>query len=314
MIDLTRKRITVTGGAGFLGRQIVAKLREQNCQSVFVPRSKDYDLRTLSEIERMLRDSRPDVIIHAAAYAGGIGLNQQRPAELFYDNAMMGIQLIHESYLAKVEKFVQIGTVCEYPKYTPVPFIEKDLWEGMPEETNSAYGLAKKMLLVQGIAYRRQYGFNSIHLLPVNMYGIFDHFDLGTSHVIPALIRKFIEAKQTNKLFVEVWGTGKVSREFLYVEDAADAVVKAAQFYDGADPINIGSGREISIYDLVTKIKSIVDFKGAVIFNSHLPDGQPRRCLDCSRAEAVFHFTANTTLDDGLQKTIAWYLAENTNG
>lgn len=311
MIDLSKKRICVTGGAGFLGQHIVDELWKRDVENIFIPYSCEYDLRTLKDIKTLLNELEPDIIIHAAAQAGGIGLNQEKPAELFYNNAIMGIQLMHEAYKAGVEKFVQIGTVCEYPKFCPTPFKEEDLWNGYPEETNAPYGLAKKMLLVQGQAYRKQYGFNAIHLLPVNLYGPHDNFDPSSSHVIPALIRKFLEAKRNGNEDVTIWGNGKASREFLYVEDAAYAIVNATEMYDSSEPINIGSGEQYHIATLAGIIADELNFKGTILFDSSKPNGQPRRHLDTSRALKEFDFKANTVLWEGLRKTIDWYLKEN---
>lgn len=311
MLDLSTKRVCLTGGNGFLGRYILAELDSVGCRNIFVPSSKDYDLRTLYGIRSMLQDAKPEIIIHAAAQAGGIGLNQARPAELFFNNAIMGIQLLNESYLAGIEKAVMLGTVCEYPINTPVPFSEKDLWEGYPEGTNASYGLAKKSLLVMGQAYRQQYGFNSIHLLPVNLFGPFDNFNVDSSHVIPALIRKFSEAKKNNASKVTIWGDGSASREFLYVEDCAEAVVKATELYDKGDPINIGTGQEIAIKDLVSLIANLLDFRGDIIYDISKPNGQIRRCLDVTKAYKEFGFRAETDLTAGLIKTINWYLENN---
>jgi|ERR1700693_31253 len=307
MIDLYKKRVCVTGGAGFFGRRIVEELFKGGCKHVFVPRSSFYDLRTEKDIRSMLCYHPSDIIIHAAAQAGGIGLNQNKPAELFYNNAVMGALLMNQAYKWGVEKFIQIGTVCEYPKLTETPFREEDLWKGYPEETNAPYGVAKKSLLVMGQAYRQQYGFNVIHLLPVNLYGPGDNFKIESSHVIPALIRKFVEAKKTDESTVKLWGTGNASREFLYVEDAAKAVVKATQLYDKADPINIGSGKEIKISSLALMIGSMVGYEGEITFDPSKPDGQPRRLLDTRKALEEFGFVATTDLKDGLRKTIDWY-------
>jgi len=296
----------VTGGGGFLGRRVVARLATESAD-VFVPRSADYDLRDRGAIERALRDGRPEVVIHLAAVVGGIGANRENPGRFFYENAVMGIQLIEASRLAGVAKFVTIGTVCSYPKFTPVPFHEDDIWGGYPEETNAPYGLAKKMLLVQGQAYRAQYGFDVIHLIPVNLYGPGDNFDPASSHVIPALIKKFIDAEATGQRFVEVWGTGSASREFLYVDDAADGIVRGTATYDGAEPINLGVGSEITIRDLVTLIGELVGFDGDIRWDATKPDGQPRRALDTSRARDLLGFTARTSFEDGLRATIAWY-------
>jgi GDP-L-fucose synthase len=303
----TQRRVLVTGGAGFLGSFVVDKLRERGCQHIFVPRSSDYDLRDIQAVRRVLADSKPDIVIHLAARVGGIGANRARPAEFFYDNLLMGIQLLHESWRAGVEKFVAIGTVCAYPKFTPVPFKEEDLWNGYPEETNAPYGLAKKMLLVQSQAYRSQYGFNSIYLLPVNLYGPRDNFDLETSHVIPALIRKCLEAIAQGDDYIIVWGTGQATREFLYVEDAAEGILLAAEHYNASDPVNLGSGMEISIKDLVQLIAKLTGFTGEIIWDTTKPDGQPRRCLDITKAERLFGFRAKTSFEEGLRKTIEWY-------
>ena len=301
------KRVLVTGGSGFLGSFEVEKLREKGCKDIFVPHSEEYDLRQLDVIQRLLKDTKPDMIIHLAARVGGIGANRAHPAEFFYDNLMMGVQLMHESWRAGINKFVAIGTVCAYPKFTPVPFKEDDLWNGYPEETNAPYGLAKKMLLIQAQTYRQQYGFNAIYLLPVNLYGQRDNFDLESSHVIPALIRKCIEAAKRNDDHIVVWGTGKPTREFLYVEDAAEGILLAAERYNGSEPVNLGSGMEISIHDLVHLIARLTGFKGKIVLDSSKPDGQPRRCLNTERAERVFGFRAKTSFEDGLRRTIKWY-------
>jgi GDP-L-fucose synthase len=301
------RRVLVTGGAGFLGAPVVARLEARGAREVFVPRSRDYDLTQLEAIRQVLADSRPDVVIHLAALAGGIGANRARPGEFFYDNLMMGAQLMHESYVAGVEKFAGIGTVCAYPKFVPVPFREEDLWQGYPEETNAPYGLAKKMLLVQGQAYRDQYGFNAIHLLPVNLYGPRDNFDLETSHVIPALIRKSLEAKARGDEAIVAWGTGAPTREFLYVDDAAEGIVLATERYDGAEPVNLGSSYEISIRRLLETIVDLVGFEGEIVWDTSKPDGQPRRKLDVSRAREYFGFEARTFFEEGIRKTVAWY-------
>ncbi len=303
----TNRRVCVTGGAGFLGSYVVRLLQERGAKEVFVPRIEQYDLVQLEAIQRMLKDARPDVIIHLAALVGGIGANRARPAEFFYVNLMMGVQLIHEAWKFGVEKFVAVGTICAYPKYTPVPFKEEDLWNGYPEETNAPYGLAKKMLLVQAQAYRQQYGFNAIYPLPVNLYGPGDNFDLETSHVIPALIRKFIEARERNEQQVVLWGDGSPTREFLYVEDAAEGLLLATERYDGPEPFNLGSGQEIRIKDLAQLIARLTDFQGEIVWDTSKPNGQPRRSLDTSRAERLFGFRAHTPLEQGLQQTIAWY-------
>jgi GDP-L-fucose synthase len=301
------KRVTVTGGAGFLGRFVVGKLKTYNGVEVFVPRSRDYNLIEKTDILRMMDDSRPDCVIHLAAVVGGIGHNQKNPGKFFYDNLMMGAQLIEQARLQGVKKFVATGTVCAYPKFTPVPFREDDLWNGYPEETNAPYGLAKKMMLVQSQAYRDQYGFNSIFLLPANLYGPGDNFDLETSHVIPALIRKCIEARRRGHNTIEVWGSGNPSREFLYVEDCAEGIVRAAAAYDEGDPVNLGNGREVVIRDLVETIGRLTGFSGEVVWQSNKPDGQPRRQLDISRAFEKFGFQARTSLEAGLKQTIDWY-------
>ncbi len=301
------KRVLVTGGSGFLGTFVVEKLREKACREIFVPRSEEYDLRQIDVIQRLLKDTEPNMIIHLAARVGGIGANRAHPAEFFYDNLVMGVQLMHESWHVGIKKFVAVGTVCAYPKFTPVPFREDDLWNGYPEETNAPYGLAKKMLLVQAQTYRQQYGFNAIYLLPVNLYGQGDNFDLESSHVIPALIRKCIEAAKRNDDHIVVWGTGKPTREFLYVEDAAEGILLAAEKYNGSEPVNLGSGMEISIRDLVYLIARLTGFKGEIVWDDTKPDGQPRRCLDTSRAERLFGFRARTSFEDGLRRTIEWY-------
>jgi GDP-L-fucose synthase len=307
MKNLAKNKILITGGGGFLGRHIIKRLKEKCVleKNLIVPRSKDYDLRDKKVCEKVLKGV--DVVIHLAANVGGIGYNQKNPGSLFYDNLTMGVHLMEEARKAKVKKFVAVGTVCAYPKHTPVPFKEDDLWIGYPEETNAPYGLAKKMLLVQAQAYRQQYGFNAIYLLPVNLYGPHDNFDPKSSHVIPALIRKFTEARDKNKPEVVVWGTGKATREFLYVEDAAEAIVLATEKYDKERPINLGSSFEITIKDLVKLIKSIVGYKGRVVWDKTKPDGQPRRKLDTSRAEKEFGFKSKTDFETGLIKTIEWY-------
>ncbi len=304
------KRVVVTGGAGFLGSVVCAKLKERGAGSVFAPRSAQYDLREKEAIVRMFRDGRPELVIHLAAVVGGIGANQANPGLFFYDNAIMGIQLIEQARLYGLEKLVITGTICAYPKFTPVPFKEENLWEGYPEETNAPYGLAKKMLLVQAQAYRQQYGMNAIYLLPVNLYGPRDNFDLETSHVIPALIRKFIEAKEAGVDHVVAWGTGGVTREFLYVDDAAEGIVLAAERYNKAAPVNLGSSQEVTIKEIATTIKDLVGFRGDIVWDASKPDGQPRRKLDTTRARQEFGFVAKTTLTEGLRTTIAWYLRE----
>lgn len=302
------KRILITGGAGFLGSHIVENLVKKRGVSeklIVVLRSKDTDLRVYDNCRKAVENV--DIIIHLAAKVGGIGYNQKNPGTLFYDNIIMGAQLMEAARLAKVEKFVQIGTVCAYPKFTPPPFKEEDLWNGYPEETNAPYGIAKKSLLVMAQAYRQQYGMNIIYLLPVNLYGPKDNFDLESSHVIPALIRKFVEATEKGQKEVEVWGTGQASREFLFVEDAAEAIILATEKYNKAEPVNLGTGKEITIKDLVTIIAQLTNFDGETVWNTSKPDGQPRRCLDTSRAEKEFGFEAKTSFTDGLQKTIEWY-------
>jgi GDP-L-fucose synthase len=307
MAPLVGRRVLVTGGAGFLGHEVVRLLGGAGAGNIFVPRSAQFDLRTAEGITAALRASQAEVVIHLAALSGGIGANRAAPARMFYDNAAMGIQLMEEARLFGVEKFVTFGTVCSYPKFTPVPFHEDDLWNGYPEETNAPYGLAKKMLLVQGQAYRAQYGFNSIHLLAVNMYGPGDKFDPATSHVIPALIRRCVEAREADSPIVKVWGTGKASREFLHVGDAARAVLLAAERYDGGDPINIGSGEEITVRSLATMIQRMTRFSGRLEWDPSKPDGQPRRALDTTKAWREFGFRAATPLEEGLQETVAWY-------
>jgi len=300
-------RVVVTGGDGFLGRHLVKRLKSYGDVDVFIPRSREYNLVERTDVERMLDDSRPEMVIHLAAVVGGIGANQKNAGRFFYENLMMGTQLIEQSRLHGVQKFVAIGTVCAYPKFTPVPFREDDLWNGYPEETNAPYGLAKKMMLVQAQGYRKQYGFNTIFLLPANLYGPGDNFDLETSHVIPALIRKCIEARRSGDPFIEVWGSGDVSREFLYVEDCAEGILLAAKDYDGNGPVNLGTGREILIRDLVKIIARLTGFEGEIRWQTSRPDGQPRRQLDVTRAVEEFGFRAHTALEDGLRRTIDWY-------
>jgi len=307
------KRVVVTGGAGFLGSHIVHELQARGCNAIIVPRQRDYDLRTREAIVRLLDDSAPQLIIHAAGHVGGIGANRERPGEFFYDNLMMGVQLLDEAYRRGIEKFVTLGTVCAYPKFTPTPFHEEDLWNGYPEETNAPYGLAKKMLLVQGQAYRQQYGFNSIFLLPVNLYGPRDNFDPAISHVIPALIKKCVEARDAGASFIEVWGDGSPTREFLYAPDAARGIVLAAEHYNGDEPVNLGSAFEISIRDLVETIARVTGFKGELRWDTTKPNGQPRRKLDTSRAKAYFGFEAQTSFEEGLRATVAWYEAQTKN-
>ncbi|MCX5695159.1 MAG: GDP-L-fucose synthase [Candidatus Omnitrophica bacterium] len=307
MINLKNKRILVTGGNGFLGSFVVRKLKERGCKNIFIPRSKDYDLVQMAAVKKLYKDARPDIVIHLAAKVGGIGANRDNPGKFFYDNLMMGVQLIEVGRLKKIEKFVAMGTICAYPKFTPVSFREEDLWCGYPEETNAPYGLAKKMLLVQSQAYRQQYGFNSIFLLPVNLYGPGDNFDPVSSHVIPALIKKCIDALRKKKNSITVWGTGKPTREFLYVADAAEGIILATEKYNKSEPVNLGAGFEISIKDLVKLIAKLTGFKGKIIWDKSKPDGQPRRCLDTSRAAKEFGFKAKTKFEKGLAQTIEWY-------
>lgn len=309
-MNISEKKFIVTGGAGFLGTMVVEKLIKKGVkkENIFIPRKRDFDLRREEDIKRMFRYFMPNIIIHLAAHVGGIGYNQKNPGQLFHDNLLMSTHLLGYSRLYKIEKFVGVGTICSYPKFTPVPFKEQDLWSGYPEETNAPYGLAKKMLLVQSQAYRKQYNFNAIHLLPVNLYGPGDNFDPESSHVIPALIKKVREAIKNNDKKVIVWGSGKASREFLYVNDAAQAIILATEKYDKGDPINIGSGVEITIKNLINKITSIMEFNGKVEFDKSKPDGQPRRKLDVSKAEKEFGFRAKTSFDEGLKKTIEWYI------
>ena len=311
-IDLSTKRICVTGGAGFLGQHLVRNLQSKGAQDIFIPRYPEYDLVKSEDIARMLTDAQPDIIIHLAAHVGGIGANLARPAEFFYDNLMMGVQLMHQAWQRGVEKVVALGTICAYPKFTPIPFKEEHLWDGYPEETNAPYGLAKKMLLVQSQAYRQQYGFNSIFLLPVNLYGPGDNFDLASSHVIPALIRKCIEAKEQGADEIVAWGDGSPTREFLYVEDAAEGIALATQYYNRSDPVNLGSNFEISIKDLTGLIARLTGFEGRVRWDTSKPNGQPRRKLDTTRAKEYFGFSAKTNFEDGLRKTIDWYLANRS--
>lgn len=301
------RRVMVTGGAGFLGSAVVCCLQAAGATEIFVPRSRDYDLRTKEGIDRALADGTPDLVIHLAAVVGGIGANRENPGRFFYENAIMGVQLMEQARLAGVAKLVGVGTVCSYPKHTSVPFREEDLWNGYPEETNAPYGLAKKMLLVQGQAYRAQYGFNVIHLVPVNLYGPGDNFDPASSHVIPALIKKCEDSIESGADHIDVWGTGSASREFLYVDDAAEGIVLAAERYDGAEPVNLGVGREITIRELVTLIAELTGFTGEVRWDASKPDGQPRRALDTSRARERFGFVARTRWEDGLRATIDGY-------
>lgn len=308
-LDLTSKRILVTGGGGFLGSHIVEQLRRSGCTHVLAPRRSQFDLTRPEHVERLLTECRAEIVIHAAAAVGGIGANRENPGRFFYENAIMGIQLIEGCRRHRVEKTVVLGTVCAYPKFTPVPFREENLWSGYPEETNAPYGIAKKALLVQCQGYRQQYGMNSIFLLPVNLYGPRDNFDLNSSHVIPALIRKCLEANERGDEEIIVWGDGSPTREFLYVEDAAEAVIRAVERYDKADPVNIGSGDEICVRDLAEKIAALTSFQGRIVWDTTKPNGQPRRCLDVTRAAREFGFRAKTGIDAGLHSTIAWYRA-----
>lgn len=306
------ERVVVTGGAGFLGSYIVEKLRERGVENIFVPRSKDYDLIKAEHIQHLYNDANPDLVIHLAAVVGGIGANRANPGRYFYDNLMMGAQLMEEARLRGVRKFVATGTVCSYPKFTPVPFKEDDLWNGYPEETNAPYGLAKKMMLVQSQAYREQYGFNSIFLLPVNLYGPRDNFNPQSSHVIPALIRKFVEATRNGEDQIVCWGTGVATREFLHADDCARGIVLAAEKYDKSEPVNLGAGFEISIRDLAEKIAALTEFKGHLVWDASQPDGQPRRLLEVSRAECEFGFRARIGFDEGLKQTVEWYRNQPT--
>ena len=305
-----KKRVCVTGGAGFLGSFVCEKLAQRGAAEVFVPKIEDYDLVQKSSINKMLDDSKPDIIIHLAAQVGGIGANLLHPADFFYDNLMMGVQLIHEAYLRGVEKVVALGTICAYPKFTPLPFAEENIWNGYPEETNAPYGLAKKMLLVQSQSYRQQYGFNSIFLLPVNLYGPRDNFRPESSHVIPALIKKCVEAKAAGAPSIEVWGDGSPTREFLYVEDAAEGILLATEKYNKSEPVNLGSGMEISIKDLVTLIARLTGFTGELVWDTSKPNGQPRRQLSVERANREFGFKAQVGFEEGLRRTINWYEAK----
>lgn len=304
---LKEKNITVTGGKGFLGGHLIKKLKDCGCLHIKIADLPEYNLTNIADIRRMYEETRPEIVIHLAAKVGGIGFNQEKPAELFYDNLIMGTQLLHEAYLRKIEKFVALGTICAYPKFTPVPFKEEKIWNGYPEETNAPYGLAKKMMLVQSQAYRQQYNFNSIFLLPVNLYGPGDNFDPRSSHVIPALIKKCFDAIDTHADQIEVWGTGLATREFFYVEDAAEAIYLATESYNKSDPINIGAGFEISIKKLTELIVQLTGFKGNILWNKSKPDGQPRRLLDITKAKNEFGFISSTDLTTGLIKTIDWY-------
>lgn len=304
---LKNKRVVVTGGAGFLGSHLLEELAQYHCEQIFVPKIEDFDLTKEADIRRLYEEVKPHTVIHLAAVVGGIGANRENPGKYFYDNLMMGVQLIELGRQYKVEKITAIGTICAYPKFTPVPFKESDLWNGYPEETNAPYGLAKKMLLVQAQAYRQQYGFNAVYLLPVNLYGPRDNFNPNSSHVIPALIKKCVEAKQNGDKEIVVWGDGSPTREFLYVKDAARGIALATQKYDGDQPVNLGSGREISIKDLVTLIAKLTGFEGNIVWDREKPNGQPRRCLDTSRAKTLFGFEAKMDFEQGLKETIEWY-------
>ncbi|MGQ0810069.1 MAG: GDP-L-fucose synthase family protein [Nitrospiraceae bacterium] len=308
-MDWKEKRVVVTGGAGFLGSFLIEQLRQRGCREIIVPRSKTHDLRDRDAIMRLYKEAQPHLVIHLAAVVGGIGANRENPGRFFYDNAMMGIQLMEYGRQFGLQKFVAIGTICAYPKFTPVPFQEDDLWKGYPEETNAPYGLAKKMMLVQAQAYRAQYGFNAIYLLPVNLYGPRDNFDLETSHVIPALIRKCVEAKEAGRQEIVLWGDGSPTREFLYVEDAAEGIILATERYEGDPPVNLGTGEEIAIRDLARMIAREVGFKGTIVWDTAKPNGQPRRCLDVTRAGQCFGFQALHRLRDGIPKTVAWFMS-----
>jgi GDP-L-fucose synthase len=301
------KRVIVTGGSGFLGSFVVEKLKQRDAADVFVPRSSLYDLRQPEGITRMLQDFKADMIIHLAALAGGIGANRARPAEFFYNNLMMGVPLLHQAWEQNVDKFVAVGSICSYPKFTPLPFKEENLWDGYPEETNAPYGLAKKMLLVQSQSYRQQYGYNSIYLMPVNLYGPRDNFNLETSHVIPALIRKAIEATERGDQEILAWGDGSPTREFLYVEDAAEGIITAAENYNGSEPVNLGSGQEISIKNLVEMVVKLTNFEGQIVWQTDKPNGQPRRALDVSRAKEYFGWSAQVPFEEGMRRTIEWF-------
>jgi GDP-L-fucose synthase len=313
-MELRGRRVVVTGGAGFLGGHVVERLRERGAAEVVVPRKRDYDLVEREACRRLIAEARPDVVLHLAARVGGIGANRDNPGLFLYENLMMGAQLLEECRVQRVPKVVNLGTICAYPKFTPVPFREEDLWNGYPEETNAPYGLAKKLVLVQGQAYRQQYGMDVIHLLPVNLYGPRDNFDPASSHVIPALVKKCQDALDAGAPTIEVWGTGNASREFLYVDDAARGVVMAAERYDGPEPVNLGAGFEIAIRDLVELIARLMGFAGEIRFDPTRPDGQPRRCLDTSRAERLFGFRAEVGFEEGLRRTIEWYRSTRAAG
>lgn len=312
-MKLTGKRVVITGGAGFLGRSLCSRLAASGAE-VLVPTVERYDLVQGAAVRQMYEDMRPEVVIHLAAVVGGIGANRENPGKFFYENLMMGVQLMHEGWKQGIEKFVAIGTICAYPKFTPVPFREDDLWSGYPEETNAPYGLAKKMLLVQAQAYRAQYGFNAIFLLPVNLYGPVDNFDPASSHVIPAMIRKFVEARETGAPEVELWGDGSPSREFLYVDDAAEGIALATEKYDGAEPVNLGAGFEITIRELAEKLSRLCRYKGRIAWDTTKPNGQPRRMLDVSRAKELFAFKAAMPFEAGLRRTVEWYEGHKQGG
>ncbi len=300
----------MTGGAGFLGKYVISLLEQYNCKEIFIPIKKDYDLVNMEDVKKLYKNAKPDIVIHLAAKVGGIGANRENPGSFFYENLMMGVQLMEIGRLENIDKFVAMGTICSYPKNTPVPFKEDDLWDGYPEETNAPYGLAKKMLLVQSRAYRQQYGFNSIFLMPVNLYGPYDNFDPASSHVIPAIIKKCFDAIENNEKEIIVWGTGKATREFLYAGDAAQGILLASEKYDKPEPVNLGAGFEISIRELVELIVKLTGFGGDVVWDSSKPDGQPRRCLNTTRAEKEFGFKAKTGFEEGLRKTVEWYKDE----
>jgi GDP-L-fucose synthase len=314
MRSVIDKRIVVTGGAGFLGQHLVRRMKNEGCRNIFVPEYPQFDFTHHDDVEQLFQEQRPEILVHLAAVVGGIGANRANPGRFFYDNAIMGIQLLEAARRYNTEKTVVLGTICAYPKFTPVPFAEDTLWNGYPEETNAPYGLAKKMLLVQCQAYREQYGTNAVYLLPVNLYGPGDNFDLQSSHVIPALIRKCIEAVESGQQEIELWGDGSPTREFLYVEDAAEGIFLATKLYDKPDPVNLGSGMEISIRDLANAVAAMTGFNGKIVWNTAQPNGQPRRCLDTSRAAREFGFRARTPFETGLRETIAWYLGTRQQG
>ncbi len=308
-LELKNKSVLVTGGNGFLGKKIVENLETLGINDIIIPSSDDFDLRNIENCKKVVSDA--DIVFHLAANTGGIGLNKEKPGEIFYDNLIMGTHLLHESKMANVEKFIALGTICSYPKFSQIPFLEEDIWNGYPEETNAPYGLAKKMLIVQSQAYREQYNFQSIVVVPTNLYGPNDNFDPSSSHVIPALILKFFNAKKNNLNQVEVWGDGSPTRDFLFVDDAAEGIIEAAKNYDGNSPLNLGSNEEISIKNLASKISKILDYTGKIVWNTSQPNGQPRRCVSYEKAKQNFGFEPKITLDDGLQKTIDWYISQN---